>query len=120
VPIVDVRIVVEDGAAEAPGSIRALADALAAVFGAGPGRVWLRAELLHRSRYAENGGEVGAMPVFVAVTHADLPEPPALAKEARAVAEAVAAWSGRATDVVHLEYQPPGRGRVAFGGHLLQ
>lgn len=42
-----------------------------------------------------------------------------LASEAAALASAIAQVTGRAVEHVHLIYEPPGRGRVAFGGELL-
>jgi hypothetical protein len=53
------------------------------------------------------------------VLHADLPAAPALAEEARAIAQTVGACVQRSPQQVHVEYAPSGRGRVAFGGNLL-
>jgi len=76
---------------------------------------------LPNERYAENGTTVedNDLPVFVHVLHADWPEEDIRFKEAEALAVAVAASLGRQVEHVHIEYAPPGRGRVAFGGKLV-
>lgn len=118
-PIVDIAFVTaEDGVV--PCSAQALADALGGVFRTAPGRVWVRLEALPTRRYAENGEPAGVQPVFVKVMHADMPAVARLRDEAAAIAAAVAGCSGRAVDLVHVEYAPAGRGRVAFGGRLLE
>jgi phenylpyruvate tautomerase PptA (4-oxalocrotonate tautomerase family) len=119
-PIVDVQLF--EGADSQGSEVAAsLANSLAGVFHAAPGRVWVRLARLPPSAYAENGNSEPAAerPVFVSVLHADLPPPQALAVEAKAIAQAVAGCLGRSSKQVHVEYSPPGRGRVAFGGNLL-
>lgn len=119
-PIVDIQIVAAPDT-ELPGALAAqLADALGTVFQAGPGRVWVRLQRLAESGYAENATTERVRPVFVRVLHADLPAPAALAAQAAAVAAAVAACLPCAASQVHVEYAPAGRGRMAFGGQLLQ
>ena len=119
-PIVDVQVVAEAGKAMPEGAAKALADTLAQVFQAAPGRVWVRLELLPEDRYAENGNGERVRPVFVRVLHADLPAQAALAAQAAALANAVAVCLCRSPEQVHIEFAPPGRGKVAFGGELLR
>ena len=119
-PIVDIEVVAEAGKGVPGGSAQALADALAEVFQAAPSRVWVRLEHLAEDAYAENGDAERVLPVFVKVLHADLPPQAVLAAQAKALAKAVGACLGRNPEQVHIEYAPPGRGRVAFGGELLQ
>ncbi len=109
------------GETPAPGLAQSLADSLGEVFRAEPGRVWVRLERIDRGHYAENGCVVGdgELPVFVRVLHARLPGTGELAIEARSIAERVAAVLERPADRVHVEYAPPGAGRVAFGGRLV-
>lgn len=119
-PIVDVQLV--GNGSEAPeGLASRLAEALASVFSAPPGRVWVRLALLSKAQYAENGVNAAAasFPVFVRVLHADLPSVQLLATEAEATAHAVAECLECSSEQVHVEYAPAGRGRVAFGGRLL-
>lgn len=110
-----------DGEAPAPGLAQTVADSLGQVFGAEPGRVWVRLERIDRGHYAENGCAVDddELPVFVHVLHARLPVGEALAAEARSIAGEVAAVLKRSADRVHVEYAPPGAGRIAFGGRLV-
>jgi hypothetical protein len=119
-PIVDAQVVVSEGSRLPTGTANSLAEALAGVFGAAPGRVWVRLAQLNDSEYAENGTNEPVLPVFLKVLHADAPEPSALAVQASEVAHAVGACLGRGPELVHVEYAAPGRGRVAFGGKLLR
>jgi hypothetical protein len=120
-PILDVDLVVPDGAALPSGLARSLADRLGAVLQAPPGRVWVRLHALAATRYAENDVAVGAdeLPVFVTILHAHPPEGEARAREASAIASEVASVLGRNAERVHVEYAPAGAGRVAFGGKLV-
>lgn len=120
-PVIDVQLVLPAAAPLPPGLAAALADAAAAVLKAPPGRLWLRLSVLPSDHYAENGVPVSdpPQPVFVTVLHAALPGADVLAAQARALSDAVAAALGCDVGLVHVEYAPPGRGRVAFGGRLL-
>jgi phenylpyruvate tautomerase PptA (4-oxalocrotonate tautomerase family) len=120
-PIVDVQVFASDFQS-VPGLATKLANALGGVFNLPPGRVWVRLSALPSHAYAENqvSLEPAQFPVFVGVLHADLPAPETLAIQATAVTQAVAMCIGCASERVHVEYAPSGRGRVAFGGRLLQ
>ncbi|MBX3607747.1 MAG: hypothetical protein KF788_20910 [Piscinibacter sp.] len=118
-PIVDVQVVGGHPEKLAAGAAAAaLAEALAAVFAAPGGRVWVRLAALPETLYAENGGTSGPPPAFVNILLADLPPPEVLAAQARSIAEAVGGCLDLPTERVHVEYAPPGRGRIAFGGEL--
>lgn len=120
-PIVDVRPVLGQLDSLPAGTSQALADAIAAVLGAEPARVWVRVTPLRASDYAENGAAIqaGDEPVFVEVLHADLPDMPARAAQARLLSQAIAARLRKDEGRVHLEYAAAGRGRIAFGGQLV-
>ncbi|MBL8352797.1 MAG: hypothetical protein JNL87_21080 [Burkholderiaceae bacterium] len=120
-PIVDVRPVVS-ASRELPGNAaQRLADAIAQVLQAETGRVWVRLTEMPRHDYAENRTilEDDDLPVFVTVLLADWPEQDVRARQAVTLASAVAASLGRLVERVHIEYAPPGRGRIAFGGQLM-
>jgi len=119
-PIVDIQLV-SGGGGQSEHMAAKAAEALAGVFGAPAGRVWVRLSFLTSSAYAENGTPEApsSAPVFVRVLHADLPAREALALEARAISQAIGACVQRGPQRVHVEYAPAGRGRVAFGGDLL-
>lgn len=120
-PIVDIRIVTGDPEL-APNVARRLADAIGRTLGCAPGRAWVRVDLLNAARYAENDSpmEAGGLPVFATVLHADPPQGPARAAEALALATCIAEVLGRPPDRVHVEYASAGRGRIAFGGKLVE
>jgi phenylpyruvate tautomerase PptA (4-oxalocrotonate tautomerase family) len=120
-PILDIEMVVAPGETVPAGTARTIADATGTVFGADAGTVWVKIRTLPGADYAENG--VGAAdnpaPVFVRVLKRNLPEPGALRVEAARLAEAIAKVCGRPVENVHILYEPPGAGRVAFGGELV-
>jgi phenylpyruvate tautomerase PptA (4-oxalocrotonate tautomerase family) len=121
-PIIDVELVVSEGATTPAGLAQRLADAAAKVLGVPPGRVWVRLRELPAGNYAENAVDLAAadLPAFVTVLHARPPTGPALADEAKTLGIAVAECLGVPPERVHVEYAPPGSGRVAFGGALVR
>jgi len=121
-PILDVQVVLPAGQQLAAGMAQAVADAAGASLGADPGRVWVRLEALASTRYAENNSQVSAsdLPAFVRVLQAQPPVGPAAEAEILTLTTAIAAALGRPAERVHIEYAPPGKGRVAFGGRLVR
>ena len=120
-PIVDVEVVCAARESERLQSTGELANALGRTFGSSAGHTWLRLRVLDSSCYAENDAPLSTseLPVFVTVLHAHPPAGPALASEAMAVTQCVAAWVGRAPAQIHVQYGPAGAGRQAFGGNLV-
>ena len=118
-PVIEVEVVSDESLPS--GLARELAADLALVLGDRPDGTWVRLRRLEASSYAEGDGgpPPGVRPVFVTVLRADLPGDDALRDEARRVAAAVAVACRRPPENVHVMYQPPGRGRAAFGGELL-
>ena len=114
-PILDVELL---GARE-EGVAKRIADAAGEVFGTPPGRTWVRVRFLAREDYAENGADLpgNVRPVLVTVLKARLPAD--LETEVRALTAAIAQATGRPVENVHLFYDPPGEGRVSFGGKLM-
>ena len=119
-PIVDVQLVSE-GAPARPSLAQELADRVGLVLKAKPGQVWVRVATLPSENYAENQSKIGVheLPVFVTLLHANLPDEKDRAEEARNVSAVVAEVVGCLQTQVHVEYAPPGRGRMAFGGTLV-
>jgi phenylpyruvate tautomerase PptA (4-oxalocrotonate tautomerase family) len=119
-PILEVELIrAPDDAPRAPGLSSSLADAAALVLRAEPGRVWVRYRERPADDYAENGIHDPPHPVFVSVLRRELPPRAELAVEASALATALAPLLGRPIELVHVIYEPPGAGRVAFGGRLV-
>lgn len=121
-PILDVEVVIPPGGELPDGMPAAIADAAAGVFRTPPGMTWVRLHELPGDRYSENGGASGAdlRPVFVRVLRAALPGALELQAEVSALAAAIAGVCGRRVEDVHILYDPPAAGRIAFGGMLLQ
>lgn len=123
-PILDIEHVLPEGAdAAPPGLAQALADAVGRVFGSKPGRTWVRLRALPATAYAEN--DVAAMgsdalPVFVTVLHAHLPEGQALSSQVSALTHAIAGVLGCDAQRVHVQVAPAGAGRQAFGGRMVR
>jgi phenylpyruvate tautomerase PptA (4-oxalocrotonate tautomerase family) len=121
-PVIDIVLVAEQRSTSPAGFAQALADGLGRALGASPGQVWTRLRLLASDCYAENEvvQESADLPVFVTVLRRALPEGPALLAEIAAVTRTVAEVTGRSAAQVHVEYAPAGRGRLAFGGQLVE
>ena len=122
-PILDIELVQPDGALPPASALtQALADAAGRALGAAPGRTWVRLRTLPAAHYAESETAVSAdeLPVFATVLHAHVPQGDALAVEATALTQALAACLGRSSQRVHVQYAPAAAGRQAFGGVLVR
>ena len=121
-PILEIEMVTADGVPPEAGLAAALADALAKVLETAEGRTWVRLRTLPRGQYAENGGGPAeeVLPVFVSVLKSMPPYGVHRATEAKKLAEAVGLALYRPVENVHVAYEPAGRGRIAFGGNLLE
>lgn len=119
-PILDVELVhAPHAAALEAGLARRLADAAAQVFGLEPGRVWVRLRVLPAERYAENAVDHPPHPAFISVLLRELPPRERLAREAQQLAASFGPLLDRPAELVHVVFEPPGAGRVAFGGRLI-
>lgn len=116
-PIVSVEIVTE----EPPPTDLAgrLADALAQVFGGPPSRTWVRLRTLGHYAEGDGGPPPNVLPVFVSVLMANPPPVASRETQAAAISAAVSAASKRPVENVHVLYEPPAAGRIAFGGELV-
>lgn len=121
-PIVDIEVVAVGAELAPQPPVAALASALGHVFGSPPGHTWVRLRVLPADCYAENDAPVSAdaLPTFVTVLQASLPDASALEAQVMAVTQAVSAWLGMAQERVHVCHAPPAAGRQAFGGRLVQ
>jgi len=122
VPIVDVELVAGASGVVVPGLAQSLADALGRTFQSPPGQTWVRLHVLERDHYAENESclETTELPVFVRVLKRAVPEGAELAGEIMELASAIAEITGRPVSCVHVEYAPAARGRLGFGGQLVE
>jgi phenylpyruvate tautomerase PptA (4-oxalocrotonate tautomerase family) len=119
-PILEITVVLKQGESLSTRFAPAIADAASAVFDSPAGRTWVRVSSIEPGMYAEDGGgpPAGIAPVFVSVLKASLGDGEALVQEARRLAEAIATVIGRPRENVHIIYEAPGLGRIAFGGRL--
>ncbi|MBL8306378.1 MAG: hypothetical protein JNM33_06755 [Rubrivivax sp.] len=119
-PIIDIEAVCAEPTEFGPETIRKIADAVGEAFQLAPGKVWVRLHTLPKSAYAESGTDVGQTPdpVFVRVLRSRVPTGEDLEREIIAATRIVASCLGRREQNVHVEYAPPGLGRMAFGGKL--
>jgi phenylpyruvate tautomerase PptA (4-oxalocrotonate tautomerase family) len=117
VPILDVEVVGPLARAAKRRLADRLADACGELLDLPKGRTWVRLRFLPLDQYGEHGGVPdGARPVFVRVLRAAPPTGRSLAREMQALGAAVAKACARPPENVHVFYEPPGAGRVAFGG----
>ena len=121
-PILEVEIVVNPGEILPAGLAAEIAERAGDIFGSAAGGTWVRIYPLPRENYAENGGSLDdtIRPVFVSILKAQLPPADILRDEVCRVTEAIAKACGRPAENVHIVYQPEGKGRVAFGGRIVE
>jgi phenylpyruvate tautomerase PptA (4-oxalocrotonate tautomerase family) len=121
-PIVEIEAVCRTEADFNQLSVSAIANALGLVFGSEPATVWVKLRFLGCGSYAENHAtlEASDFPVFVSVLQAHAPQGEALAIEAMAITKAVASCLGRASQQIHVLYEPSAAGRQAFGGNVVR
>lgn len=111
-----------DDALPTPRELQSLADALGELFGSQPSGTWVRVRQQQRAYYAENQVTVtpDMRPVIVEILKSELDRGSDLDLEAATVCALVAQMLGRRTENVHVIYELPARGRVAFGGKLVR
>ena len=120
-PIIQVEIVGKLRGKAGTNPAGKIADAAGEVFRTAPGGTWVRLRFIPFKDYAENGVPPGDIrPVFVTVLKVKAAAAQELRKEAKALAEAVGKACGRPPGNVHIIYEPPATGRIAFGGVLLK
>jgi phenylpyruvate tautomerase PptA (4-oxalocrotonate tautomerase family) len=121
-PIITIRAVVDANEPDfQPDVVQAIADQLGELFALGARETWVRLERVPEAVYAENEGRSRHdKPTFIEVLKGRLPDEQGLAEEAQAIAEIVAEALQRPVANAHVIYEPPGFGRVAFGGSLVR
>ena len=123
-PIVDIEVVTGAVEPEVIGkeTLQLVADELGSVFDSEPGGTWVRLRSLDGNQYAENRAAMrgDAWPAFVHILRAELPAPAALQREMARVAEVVARTLSRPRENVHVLYAPDAKGRIGFGGTLVE
>ena len=119
-PILDIEFVLQPGETIRAGLAAEIADRAGEIFVTPKGGTWVKLHPIQPDHYAENGAVSGdeIYPVFVSVLKAHLPASGALLAEAVSLTAAIALVCGRPPENVHIIYEPPGTGRIAFGGKV--
>ena len=119
-PIIRIELVVgEDEPEVEPSVVRALADELGDYLGSSVAETWVSLSYLPKSGYAENGVSETLSPTFAHLLRYQLPEPSQLSNDAKAIADIIARHLGRPRENIHIIFEPDAKGRIAFGGELV-
>lgn len=100
--------------------LQRIGDDLGEVFGAQAGSVWVQLHALAQDHYVENlipAAETPS-PIFLSVLMYQVPTLEARAALATAIADCVGQALNRPAELVHILFEPPAKGRIAFGGKL--
>ena len=122
-PIIRLKLIIQNNAERlGKDTLQTLADELGEYFDSEPSGTWVEVEYLPVEQYAENRFELrGAMKTtLVYVLKHDLPTEEEVAREAMDLARIVSKRLQRPRRNTHIFYEPPGKGRIAFGGRLVR
>ena len=121
-PVVTVEFVSDLDHPIRDGLAQAIADAVGRVLGTPPGQTCVRLRSLQPNQYAENDAHLEAsdFPVFVTLLERLPPAGADLQAQVTSLTEAIAKVVGRPGGCVHIEYASAARGRVSFGGRLVE
>jgi phenylpyruvate tautomerase PptA (4-oxalocrotonate tautomerase family) len=120
-PILEVEIVINLDEELPTGLASELAASAAKIFGSPPGQTWVKLKSLPRMHYAEDGLDptVDIRPVFVSVLKRLNPPAQEMVREVGALTRTIGQACGRPEQNVHILYEPPAAGRLAFGGRIV-
>jgi len=118
-PILELEII---GAAEDYDSdlAQTVADSAAAALKSRPQGTWVKLCFTETNRYAENGGAVDEPPIIVNVLQAEVPNGAELRTQILELTSAISAATRRSPSSVHIIMEPAAKGRIAFGGSLVE
>src|SRR5262245_3485067 len=117
-PILNVEIV---GSATENKLAQRLADVAATVFDTHKGNVWVKVHFIPKSQYAENGGTPdGLNPVFLTIQLGQSFGKKSNGEVATGLTESVSKLLDRPKENIHIIFEPSLKGRVAFGGKMLE
>ena len=101
------------------GAAQRIADRAGDALGARTGGTWVRLREIAPADYAESGAPTTTRPVIARVLRFELPPPIERATSALELARILAEELDRPREQVHIVFEPPAAGRVAFGGELV-
>ena len=122
-PIIRLKLVVRnDDERLGKEKLQTLADELGVYFDTEPSGTWVEVEYLPVEQYAENRFELPeeTKTTLVYVLKHHLPAEEEVAQEAMDLARIVSKRLQRPRRNTHIFYEPPGKGRIAFGGRLVR
>lgn len=117
-PILEVEIVTSPEEELSSGFAGQLAASAAKIFGSEPGQTRVKLRSLPRSQYAEDGLDPAEdiFPVFVSVLKRQNPPGQEMALEVGALTRTIGQVCGRPEQNIHVLYELPAAGRLAFRG----
>lgn len=122
-PIIRLKLIVQhDTERLGKETLQTLADELGIYFDSEPSGTWVEVEYLPVEQYAENRFELpgDTKTTFMYVLKHHLPTEEEVAREAVDLARIVSKRLQRPLRNTHIFYEPPGKGRIAFGGRLVR
>ena len=122
-PIIRLKLVIQhDTERLRKQTLQTLADELGIYFDSEPSGTWVEVEYLPVEQYAENRFELpeDKKTTLVYVLKHHLPAEEKVAREAMDLARLVSKRLQRPRRSTHIFYEPPGKGRIAFGGRLVR
>ncbi len=96
-----------------------LADSVGLALNSRPQGTWVKLTFVEPRYYAENEGAQDLPPVIARVLQADTPKGNALKQQIADLTSAISSATNRTEASVHLILEPNAKGRVAFGGNLV-
>ncbi len=102
--------------------VQQLCDAIGQAMGSRQAGTWLKVSYLSRGQYAENQELLvpDIRPVFAYIIRAELLPNAQLQEEAQRLAAVIGQHLDRPQQNIHIIYEPEGKGRIAFGGQLVE
>jgi len=86
-----------------------------------PQGTWVRQAFVPPEHYAENDGvEEGITPILVSLIQSEVPHAETLREQLAKVTDAISSASGIPSRNVHIMVEPAAKGRIAFGGNLVE
>lgn len=99
---------------------RRLADVAGSVLNSRQQGTWVKLHFIDVSQYAENGGAIGSLPIIVSLIQAEPPAGAELRNLLLNLTTAIAEVTGHRVENVHIIVEPAAKGRISFGGNLLE
>lgn len=98
-----------------------IADAAGHALDSRPQGTWVKLSFIPPQQYAENGGvEDGMNPIIVSLIQSEVPPANHLGEQITKLTNAISSASGVPSQNVHIVIEPGAKGRIAFGGNLVE